>query len=91
VCDHDSGIEARMLKSLQLQAEIMEEFGVCVFDVTLDCEDGVPVRGEKYQANRVLALANPAQAATIFIAKGGSRRVGVRGHSISQNIHGCNL
>ena len=45
VCDHYSGVEARMRKSLQLQAEMYEEFGACVFDVTLDCEDGAPVGG----------------------------------------------
>jgi len=50
VCDHYSGVEARMVKSLQLQAEMAEEFGVCVFDVTLDCEDGAPVGGEVDQA-----------------------------------------
>lgn len=42
VCDHYSGVEARMKKSLALQAEMAEEFGACVFDVTLDCEDGAP-------------------------------------------------
>ncbi len=42
VCDHYSGVEARMRKSLQLQAEMQQEFGHCVFDVTLDCEDGAP-------------------------------------------------
>ena len=46
VCDHYSGVEARMRKSLQLQAEMTAEFGACVFDVTLDCEDGAPVGGE---------------------------------------------
>jgi hypothetical protein len=46
VCDHYSGVEARMRKSLQLQAEMTQEFGACVFDVTLDCEDGAPVGGE---------------------------------------------
>ena len=35
-----------MRKSLQLQADMIEEFGACVFDVTLDCEDGAPVGGE---------------------------------------------
>ena len=35
VCDHYSGVEARMRKSLALQAELGP-----VFDVTLDCEDG---------------------------------------------------
>jgi hypothetical protein len=46
VCDHYCGIEARMRKSLALQAELAQEFGACVFDVTLDCEDGAPVGGE---------------------------------------------
>ena len=45
VCDHYSGVEARMRKSLQLQEELAQEFGACVFDVTLDCEDGAPVGG----------------------------------------------
>ena len=43
VCDHYSGVEARMKKSLALQAEMAEEFGACVFDVTLDCEDGARI------------------------------------------------
>jgi len=62
VCDHYSGVEARMRKSLQLQAEMAQEFGACVFDVTLDCEDGAPVGGEAEHAALVteLALAAPA-------------------------------
>ncbi|NCW39812.1 MAG: CoA ester lyase, partial [Betaproteobacteria bacterium] len=50
VCDHYSGVEVRMRKSLQLQAEMLQEFGTCVFDVTLDCEDGAPVGGEAEHA-----------------------------------------
>ncbi len=57
VCDHYSGVEARMRKSLQLQAEMTEEFGACVFDVTLDCEDGAPVGGEADHAAMVVSLA----------------------------------
>ena len=60
VCDHYSGVEARMKKSLQLQAEMAEEFGACVFDVTLDCEDGAPAGAEIEQAHRVVGLANAA-------------------------------
>ena len=60
VCDHYSGVEARMRKSLQLQAEMTEEFGACVFDVTLDCEDGAPVGGEAEHAALVVALASLA-------------------------------
>ena len=60
VCDHYSGVEARMRKSLQLQAEMTEEFGACVFDVTLDCEDGAPVGGEADHAALVVALASIA-------------------------------
>ena len=57
VCDHYSGVEARMRKSLQLQAEMTQEFGTCVFDVTLDCEDGAPVGGEAEHAELVTELA----------------------------------
>jgi citrate lyase subunit beta/citryl-CoA lyase len=57
VCDHYSGVEMRMRKSLQLQAEMTQEFGTCVFDVTLDCEDGAPVGGEAEHAALVTELA----------------------------------
>jgi citrate lyase subunit beta/citryl-CoA lyase len=57
VCDHYSGVEARMRKSLQLQAEMTQEFETCVFDVTLDCEDGAPVGGEAEHAALVTELA----------------------------------
>jgi citrate lyase subunit beta/citryl-CoA lyase len=53
-----------------------------VFDVTLDCEDGAPVGGEKDQANMVCALANRAQAAINFIANPVVRRVGARLHAV---------
>ncbi|MCC7151132.1 MAG: CoA ester lyase [Rubrivivax sp.] len=51
VCDHYSGIEARMRKSLQLQAEMGP-----VFDVTLDNEDGAPVGGEVEHAHLIAEL-----------------------------------
>lgn len=60
VCDHYSGAPARMLKSLQLQAEMTQEFGACVFDVTLDCEDGAPVGAEAEHALLVAQLARDA-------------------------------
>ncbi len=64
VCDHYSGVESRMRKSLQLQAEMTAEFGTCVFDVTLDCEDGAPVGAEAEHAQLVaeLALGAPSGA-----------------------------
>ena len=71
-----------MVKSLQLQADMTEEFGVCVFDVTLDCEDGAPVGGERDQANLVVALANSAQAAPQLIANELTRRIGARLHAV---------
>ena len=73
VCDHYSGVEDRMRKSLQLQAQLHERFGTCVFDVTLDCEDGAPVGGEAQHAALVteLALTAPTQA-----------RVAVRVHPV---------
>ena len=62
-----------MRKSLQLQAEMTEEFGACVFDVTLDCEDGAPVGGEADHAAMVVALAQSAPPGA---------RVAVRVHAV---------
>lgn len=73
VCDHYSGVEVRMRKSLALQAEMAQEFGACVFDVTLDCEDGAPVGGEAEHAQLVTELA---------LAAAPSMRVGVRVHPV---------
>ena len=73
VCDHYSGAPARMRKSLQLQAQMTEEFGACVFDVTLDCEDGAPVGDEAAHAALVAALARDAAPAA---------RVGARVHPV---------
>ncbi len=53
VCDHYAGVEPRMTKSLQLQAELGP-----VFDVTLDNEDGAPVGGEIDQAHLIVSLLN---------------------------------
>ena len=52
VCDHYCGVEARMRKSLTLQAELGP-----VFDITLDLEDGAPVGGEAEHAQLVAELA----------------------------------
>ena len=68
VCDHYCGVEARMLKSLQLQKEFAEEFGTCVFDVTLDCEDGAPVGGEREHAELVAKIASNSALAGVNIA-----------------------
>jgi citrate lyase subunit beta/citryl-CoA lyase len=69
VCDHYCGVEARMFKSLELQAELGP-----VFDVTLDCEDGAPIGGEREHAHMVAELA--MSAANRF------GRVGARVHPI---------
>jgi citrate lyase subunit beta/citryl-CoA lyase len=76
VCDHYSGVEARMRKSLQLQAEMTQEFGTCVFDVTLDCEDGAPVGGEAEHAALVTEMALATTAATP------DARIAVRVHPV---------
>lgn len=60
VCDHYSGVEVRMRKSLELQAQMLQEFGTCVFDVTLDCEDGAAVGQEKAHAHLVADLVKSA-------------------------------
>ncbi len=62
-----------MRKSLQLQAEMAEEFGACVFDVTLDCEDGAPVGGESEHAHLVTEMA---------LAAAPGARVAVRIHPV---------
>jgi citrate lyase subunit beta/citryl-CoA lyase len=68
VCDHYSGVEVRMRKSLQLQAEMTQELGACVFDVTLDCEDGAPVGGEIEHAHLVKEIAaNAAPEARVAV------------------------
>ncbi len=72
-CDHYSGVEARMRKSLQLQAEMAREFGAVVFDVTLDCEDGAPIGGEAEHAALVTELA---------LAAAPDARVAVRVHPV---------
>jgi citrate lyase subunit beta / citryl-CoA lyase len=94
VCDHYCGIEARIAKSLQLQAEMLEEFGTCVFDVTLDCEDGAPVGGEIGHANMVAASVLSACAAPKSVVtsihqanyqkvnKKAKRRIAARVHAV---------
>ena len=82
VCDHYSGVEARMRKSLQLQAEMTAEFAACVFDVSLDCEDGAPVGGERDHAQMVAALANEAREAARKAASPVMPRVAVRVHPV---------
>lgn len=74
VCDHYSGVEDRMRKSLQLQRVMADEHGgACVFDVTLDCEDGAPVGGEEEHAHLVAELARSAEV---------SMRVAARVHPV---------
>ena len=82
VCDHYSGVEVRMRKSLQLQAEMTQEFGACVFDVTLDCEDGAPVGGEIEHAHLVREIA--ANAAP-------EARVAVRVHPVDHSSFGSDI
>jgi citrate lyase subunit beta / citryl-CoA lyase len=67
VVDHYCGVEARMRKSLALQAERGP-----LFDVTLDCEDGAPVGAEAEHAALVASLVNGS--ANRF------SRVGARAH-----------
>lgn len=73
VCDHYSGVPVRMRKSLALQAELAEAYGACVFDVTLDCEDGAPVGGEAEHAALVTELVQGVQPGC---------RAGVRVHAV---------
>jgi citrate lyase subunit beta/citryl-CoA lyase len=82
VCDHYSGVEARMRKSLQLQAEMTAEFGACVFDVSLDCEDGAPVGGEREHAQMVVELAQQAWKQAAQAQQAAMPRIAVRVHPV---------
>lgn len=75
VCDHYAGVEARMRKSLALQAELGP-----VFDITLDCEDGAPIGGEAEHAHMAAELA--MSGANIF------GRVGARVHPVDHPSFG---
>ncbi|WP_271009668.1 HpcH/HpaI aldolase/citrate lyase family protein [Paucibacter sp. B51] len=55
VVDHYCGVEVRMRKSLELQAEMGP-----VFDITLDCEDGAPIGGEAEHVQLVTELLQSA-------------------------------
>ncbi|MGQ9725003.1 MAG: HpcH/HpaI aldolase/citrate lyase family protein [Tepidimonas sp.] len=76
-CDHYAGVEARMRKSLALQAEWSARDGVCQFDVTLDCEDGAPVGGEAEHAALVVELVRALDWTAPV-----PPRVGVRVHPV---------
>jgi citrate lyase subunit beta / citryl-CoA lyase len=69
VCDHYAGVEVRMRKSLELQAELGP-----VFDVTLDCEDGAAVGGEAEHAQLVSEM--------LMSAANVHGRVGARVHPV---------
>jgi len=65
-----------MRRSLQMQRELMLEYGRCVLDVTLDCEDGAPVGQERAHASLVSHLVQEA-AATVA-----HPRIAVRVHPV---------
>ncbi len=71
-----------MKKSLALQAELIAEFGVCVMDVTLDCEDGAPVGSEAEHAEMVVELLHEANRSDQSQQTKALRRVGLRVHDV---------
>lgn len=82
VCDHYSGVPVRMRRSIALQAELTQEFGACVFDVTLDCEDGAPVGGERDHADMVVALVQDALGRSGSVDERIRARIAVRVHPV---------
>ena len=70
-----------MRKSLALQAEMAQEFNSCVFDATLDCEDGAPVGGELDHATMVVALIDE-HLRKVSHAKQVAPRIAVRIHPV---------
>lgn len=91
VCDHYSGVPARMRKSLELQRALTSEFGACVFDVTLDCEDGAPVGAEAEHAELVVALVRDAMAHGDAAPGAGHPRVAVRVHPVDHPAFGADI
>jgi len=71
-----------MIKSLGLQDELTQEFGACVCDVTLDCEDGAPVGGEHEHALMVAELLEQAFANSLPTSHTPQRRVTARVHPV---------
>lgn len=82
VCDHYSGVPARMRKSLALQSALTQEFGACVFDVTLDCEDGAPVGGEREHAQQVVELVREIAGNICSVPVQERARIAVRIHPV---------
>jgi len=82
VCDHYSGAPARMAKSLALQAELLQELGACVVDVTLDCEDGAPAGGEVEQAHTVCELLRRYTSSHEAPSTAARPRIGARVHAV---------
>ena len=74
-----------MVKSLALQRAMSHEFGACMFDVTLDCEDGAAVGAEREHAFLVQALVNQAHAASKEVAIQLIARVAARVHPVDHS------
>jgi citrate lyase subunit beta / citryl-CoA lyase len=82
VVDHYSGVQVRMQKSLELQAQLIAEFGACVMDVTLDCEDGAPAGQEIEHANLVLNTLLTFIESDQHAIKNVVPRIAIRVHAI---------
>ena len=80
--DHYCGTEARIRKALALQAELIEETGACVMDVTLDCEDGAPSGQELEHAELMVALLHETATSDRTKPLRVPRRVGLRVHPV---------
>ena len=76
VCDHYAGVEVRMRKSLELQAELGP-----VFDVTLDAEDGAHLRPQARRegADRDGAVGGD-EAAIVEVVTAGEEAVALLEH-----------
>jgi len=83
VCDHYAGTEARMRKSLALQADMAQAAGRVLFDVTLDLEDGAELGNEAEQLALVCELLHGPNNL--------HQRVGVRVHAPCQEAFECDV
>jgi citrate lyase subunit beta / citryl-CoA lyase len=81
-CDHYCGVPKLIEKSLNLQRQLIAERGACVFDVTVDCEDGAPAGEEISHANALCVQISNHFDAAEKIALEKRPRIAVRVHPI---------
>jgi citrate lyase subunit beta/citryl-CoA lyase len=76
-CEHFAGSEKLLKKALQIQAESLV-YGLPIFDITADCEDGAPAGKEREHATMIADL--------ILSDENRFGRIGVRIHDVRHPV-----